>query len=105
MAVGCPAAGVGNGDGDNIRTAGKDAVIDGTDGTDPAAVTYFGRGRPDRVEVERMARVHQADPRHVCHLGEVPPIGNLREGDELYSEIGERGTHPPPVSWRAEHLV
>src|SRR5690349_17551877 len=85
--------------------AGKDPVINEIKETHAAVIACLLRGRLDREEVERGARVHETDPGRVFHPGEVPPIGHLRQGDELYSEVGERDTRPLQVNWRTEHLV
>jgi hypothetical protein len=62
MAVECPALRVGNREGDNTWVAGKDPVVDEVKGTHPAPVSCPLGGRPDREQVDRRARVHEADP-------------------------------------------
>ena len=85
MAVECPALRVGNWEGDNAWTAGKDPVVDEINGTHPAGVACLRGGRPDREEVQRATRVHETDPGSLWDPGEVPPIGHLRQDDEPYA--------------------
>jgi hypothetical protein len=92
MAVERPAAGVGNGDGDHTRTAGKDAVTGGAEGTDPATVPYLGGGRSDGVYVERGRRWQQS----LVRVGEEvqqqqAPVGEWVKDEHCQHHAQEQG--------------